>query len=267
MLCIQCGCHNPNIGGLAKHKQDKDKELERDLALARERLIRNAIIHQDTENLKNLIKGFKALPSHTEESYLILATQHNYLAGVQLLLQKLKIEDINAQDDQGYTALHWAAEQGATKIVQALLDTEKANIYIQGGDSKSIPLMIAAKHSDPHIVNRLIAFDPSPQHINAQDAMGDTALILAIMNRDHKVKLGNKLAIVNILLEKGADITKSNAKNRTALQSAQQRIRIDTLSAKSEYTAAKEVAIKKQRIQEMQTIAEALEKASKSTKA
>src|SRR5205823_1253148 len=65
-----------------------------------------------------------------------------------------KRADINAQDDEGKTALHWAAKQGYEKIVQLLI-AEGANIDAQDDEGKTA-LHWAAKQGYEKIVQLLI---------------------------------------------------------------------------------------------------------------
>ena len=244
-LYIQCGCQNPTVGDLEKHKKNQDKKIDKVKKL--ELGIKLAIAKKDTKTLKELIERADELPPSTDNNpYLILATRNNYLEGVQLLLQKLKIKDINAQDEKGYTALHWAAEKGSTAIVNTLLNTKKANIHIQSKIYKDTPLLIAAREQYPEIVKSLTAFDASAEHINARDSWGNSALILVLSDDS---KHGNKLAIVNILLEKKADLTIKGAEGQTALELATEQ--------------ANRRLYKLDPAKEMQKIKKALENASK----
>ena len=129
----------------------------------------------------------------------------------------LKIEafkkNVNQQDEDGNTALLFAAEYGFEDILNLLIGT--------GADpnlpdfKKRTPLMTAAYRGKANIVTKLLEIDSLKKNINAQDKDGDTALIFA-------AKRGYD-NILDLLLQEGADPNLRNFKERTPLMEATKR--------------------------------------------
>ena len=73
------------------------------------------------------------------EKQLIVAVQQ----GDRELVKKLLLEgtNVNEQDEQGWTPLHWSAGSGNVDIVRLLLD-HHADVTVKGRDNR-IPLMVA----------------------------------------------------------------------------------------------------------------------------
>jgi hypothetical protein len=115
--------------------------------------------------------------------------------------------DINAQDKDGYTRLHWATFIGNKDIVELLLkagaDVNKADNYGKTSLHK------AARKGYKDIVELLLQHGAD---INAQDMFGRTPLHWAAYD-------GNKL-IVELLLEKDANARIKSNNNQTAAQLA-----------------------------------------------
>lgn len=100
--------------------------------------------------------------------------------------------DVNAQNDYGYTALHWAAEENHISTVKTLLergaDIESRNKYLD------TPLLKASKNGHFQMVKLLLDWNVN---FDCQNQKGHTPLMYAC-HRNYK-------RIVKILLEKGAD--------------------------------------------------------------
>ena len=56
---------------------------------------------------------------------------------------KNKSVDVNIQDLDGHTALHWAADKGSSDIVKALLSSSNIRINTQNHEDGYCPLSIA----------------------------------------------------------------------------------------------------------------------------
>ncbi len=112
--------------------------------------------------------------------------------------------DPKAKDNNGDTALHWAAECGHAAVVKSLLeagaDLEASSHY---GDTA---LNIAAYRGHAAVVTALLE---AGADLEAIDKYGNTALALAA-GRGHA-------AVVTVLLEKGANPNASNGWGETAL--------------------------------------------------
>jgi len=112
---------------------------------------------------------------------------------VQALLLYNNGADINIQDKQGWTPLHWAARYGREATVELLLD-KGADINIQDKQGWT-PLHWAAYNGHEAIVQLLLAkgADASLQNID-----GWTPLHYAVLN--------GYVAIAQLLLAKGANV-------------------------------------------------------------
>lgn len=83
----------------------------------------NEPVTQGIIKLRKLLKCFKGWPTHFHSiglRPLHYAVWQNYLEAVQFLL--VRGSDVNAKDDNGYTALHFSAEHGYCDIMKILLD-------------------------------------------------------------------------------------------------------------------------------------------------
>src|SRR5436853_347246 len=91
-------------------------------------------------------------------------------AGIKSLLNE-KV-NVNAQDQNGNTALYWAAFGGHKDIVELLLPLSKVNIQNKIGDTA---LLAATQNGNKEVVDLLIdKADP-----NMTDSVGTNALMLA----------------------------------------------------------------------------------------
>jgi len=136
---------------------------------------------------------------------LISRSLEGELSGVQAALANGA--EVNAQDEDGTSALMAAAAKGYTKIVQELL-AKGADVNAQDEDGYTA-LMWAAWNDDIEIVSTLLAKGAA---VNAKDGGGNTALMLAADN-DH-------LEIVSALLAAGADVNAQDKDGHTALMFA-----------------------------------------------
>ena len=136
----------------------------------------------------------------------------------------LKIEafkkNVDQQDEEGNTALLFAAEYGFEDILNLLIEA--------GADpnlsdfKKRTPLMNASYKGKANIVTRLLKMESVKKNINTQDIKGNTAFLFAA-----KKGYDN---IMDLLLGEGADSTLSNFKERTPLMEASYRGQLDSVT-------------------------------------
>jgi len=88
---------------------------------------------------------------------LLVAAQFSQAPIIQLLLeQKDQKVDINHADQDGFTALHFAAQHGNELIIQILAD-HQANVNLLD-KNKATPLAIATENKHPQIIRLLEAY-------------------------------------------------------------------------------------------------------------
>ncbi|WP_133130403.1 ankyrin repeat domain-containing protein [Legionella yabuuchiae] len=101
-----------------------------------------------------------------------------------LYLKKVNsVDDLKAQDEDGYTALIWAASKGQTEAVNAILasqhcDSEVLKVQDRWGNTA---LILAARHGHTEAVKAILASQHCDGEVlKAQHKDGNTALILAV---------------------------------------------------------------------------------------
>jgi ankyrin repeat protein len=134
------------------------------------------------------------------------ATSKGDKAGIERLLKSGA--DVNAQQGDGATALHWAAYRGDAELTRRLLKAgAKPGVANHNG---ATPLWLAAAHGDAAVVQALLkggadANEPLP--------LGRRPLMLAARSGD--------LGTVRALLERGAEVNASETqRGTTALMQA-----------------------------------------------
>ena len=116
-------------------------------------------------------------------------------------------------DPYGETSLTWAAHLGRTAIVKDLL-AAGANIEIRGNLFCMTPLLLAARGGHRGIVALLSV----QADLDAQDAYGATALMLAVEKYEPRLKPQHRiLTIINNLLDAGANPNQQDFNGDTAL--------------------------------------------------
>lgn len=129
--------------------------------------------------------------------------------------------DINAVDDQGFTALHYciALQHPCNGILNVLLD-HAADLSIQDRNGRT-PLHLAARQiswgTEDYIEMLLNIMEPAS--INLPDVNGNTSLHVAIMSRNKTV--------VMALLNAGADLNVEKDQGKTAMVGSLSRIHGD----------------------------------------
>ena len=126
----------------------------------------------------NLINDINA-KDNTGQSALLMAVQGGDSKTVNILLNYKGI-DVNAIDKDGMTALHAASILKRPEVVKVLLASKKININAET-HSHSTPLHSAAKIGDIEIVRMLLEFGKKNEHfdIEKKNLAGQTALSLA----------------------------------------------------------------------------------------
>ena len=156
----------------------------------------------------------KAIPSEA----LIKACEENDLQRVKKVIKNGA--DPNAKDSYGNTALHKAAQNGRTDIVEKLLEKMSPEAVNAKDSYGNTALHLAAQNGRADIVEKLLE-KLTPEAINAKDRDGDTAL--------HKAAQNGRADIVEKLLEKMSPeaINATNGARDTALHIASQYGRTD----------------------------------------
>jgi hypothetical protein len=136
----------------------------------------------------------------------MIASKKGKLNALKVLLAAKGV-DINAQTDDGTTALMYASQENDTEAAEMLLEqVADVNAQDKYGDTA---LMLASKNGHAPVANLLLE---QGADVNAQNKYGTTALILA-SERGHDT-------VVELLLEEDADTTIKNKANQTALDVA-----------------------------------------------
>jgi ankyrin repeat protein len=113
--------------------------------------------------------------------------------------------DVNAQDADGSTALHWAAQRDDVVMVDALI-AAGANVKAKTRYNVT-PLSLACTNGDAKLVDRLLKAGADP---NERSEEGQTALMIS--------SLTGKPDAVKLLVETGADVNAVEPyKGQTAL--------------------------------------------------
>ena len=138
---------------------------------------------------------------------LLIASQNGHTQVVEQLLKEHA--DVNIQTNDGLTALMIASQNGHTQVVEQL-HKEHANINIQNNDGWTA-LMIASQNGHTQVVEQLLK---EHANVNIQSKYGWTALIIASRN--------GHTEIIEQLLKEHADVNIQNKNRRTALMIASQ---------------------------------------------
>ena len=176
---------------------------------------------------------------------LIPAAERGFFDIVRILIQN-KV-DINVRNNGGSTPLMMASSSGQLKIVQYLI-AAGANINLKNNDgntafdlarqkkqtgvvkyfetlfaedpdafdpeTKITNLMIVSSQGK---LGRVQVYLPTIKNINADDKNGNTALIYAVYTRNRVIN-NNRLKIIKLLIQRGADPTIKNNDGVTSLE-------------------------------------------------
>lgn len=128
----------------------------------------------------------------------------------QSFLDSLSEQKVNpfALDPDGYTLLHWAAEQEIETMIEWLL-TRGVNINVRSPLGETPLHRAAFKDAEEEILTLLVSCGAD---VNAKDCFGNTPLHLAAQ--------GGRRTAVKFLLGHGADVNVQNSFGRTPLHYA-----------------------------------------------
>ena len=142
---------------------------------------------KSTEKYSTPEKAFINIPDQTGRTVLMWAAYANFNAPnkalkkdaverIPYVQELLKVEgiDVQAADNDGFTALHWAAWSGMPNTAYALV---KAGIDVNRQEGNGYtPLMLAARRGNAEVVRMLLQMGADPALANKE---GKTALQLA----------------------------------------------------------------------------------------
>ncbi|XP_061660146.1 receptor-interacting serine/threonine-protein kinase 4 isoform X2 [Syngnathoides biaculeatus] len=198
-----------DITKLMKILQPQDVDLVLDgggsllhhaITLANEEAVKFLLLNNANPNLAN---GRGSTPLH-------LATEKHLKPLAELLLSR-RSTNVNAQDEDQYTALHWAAQNGDEAMTRLLLDRGAA-INETDGQGRT-PAHVACQHGQENVVRVLLSRGADVQ-INGKDKW--TAL--------HFASWQGHLGIVKLLVKQaGGDVDGQTTDGRTPLHLASQR--------------------------------------------
>lgn len=177
-----------------------DSLLHHAVTLANEEAVKFLLLNNANPNLANA-RG--STPLH-------VATERHLKPVVELLLAR-RSTNVNAKDEDQYTALHWAAQNGDEAITRLLLDR---GVAINETDGRGrTPAHIACQHGQENVIRVLLSRGADVQ-IRGQDDW--TALHLAAWQ--------GHLGIVKLLVKQaGAHVDGQTTDGRTPLHLASQR--------------------------------------------
>ncbi|XP_039633411.1 receptor-interacting serine/threonine-protein kinase 4 isoform X1 [Perca fluviatilis] len=174
--------------------------LHHAITLANEEAVKFLLLNNANPNLANA-RG--STPLH-------LATERHLKPLAELLLGR-RSTNVNAKDEDQYTALHWAAQNGDEAMTRLLLDRGAA-INENDGQGRT-PAHVASQHGQENVI-RVLLSRGADVRIKGKDNW--TALHLAAWQ--------GHLGIVKLLVKQaGADVDGQTTDGRTPLHLASQR--------------------------------------------
>ncbi|XP_057676904.1 receptor-interacting serine/threonine-protein kinase 4 [Corythoichthys intestinalis] len=170
------------------------------ITLANEEAVKFLLMNNSNPNFANA-RG--STPLH-------LATEKHLKPLAELLLSR-RSTNVNAKDEDQYTALHWAAQNGDEAMARLLLDRGAAINEIDG--QGRTPSHVACQHGHENVI-RVLLSRGADVHIKGKDNW--TAL--------HFAAWQGHLGIVKLLIKQaGADVNAQTADGRAPLHLASQR--------------------------------------------
>ena len=133
-----------------------------------------------------------------------VAAQKGRIAIAQLLLKHGA--DINLKSSSGYTPIYYAVLAGRTRLADLLLQ--------RGADIDPSNLLLEAAHRDIPDRDAIIYLAAQGADLETRDAQGDTALIIAIRQGNHR--------LARHLVAEGADVNTEDAGGKKAIEIAKQ---------------------------------------------
>lgn len=177
-----------------------DSLLHHAISLNNEEAVKFLLLNNANPNLANS-RG--STPLH-------MATEKHLKPLVELLLGR-RSTSVNAKDEDQYTALHWAAQNGDEAITRVLLDRGAA-INEMDGQGRT-PAHVACQHGQENVI-RVLLSRGADVRVKGKDHW--TAL--------HFAAWQGHLGIVKLLVKQaGADVDGQTADGRTPLHLASQR--------------------------------------------
>ena len=174
----------------------------------------DAVIEKDTVKINLLLQSGVDINSQhktTGTTVLMIASSYYYYDGiVQYLIEKGA--NVNLQDNDGKTALLWAASNSLPNA--KILVANDANVNIAANDGMTPFLQatlgvssgkVSLEMCDLLLINKV----DINARLNKQSAMGWTALHYAVINND--------VELVGYLIKHGANVNKASADGMTPL--------------------------------------------------
>ncbi|KAI8778663.1 ankyrin repeat and KH domain-containing protein mask, partial [Biomphalaria glabrata] len=221
-----------------------------------------------TEIVHLLLEGDKGEVNATNkknETSLMIASRKGYLDIVQLLLQAKADVDFVGKND--LTSLMIAAKSGKTEIVKLLLKSNDQKVEIDQKDNNGeTSLLMACKMGHLDVIDLLINANADVNKINQEE---ETALFIAIKKRRTDIlrlllnekatanvnyssrkkgltalMIASQLgcsSIVNILIDKGADVDKKDMHHKDSLLMAVEEGRTETVRILIEKSNTKDI--------------------------
>ncbi|KAN0129857.1 hypothetical protein V8E53_012329 [Lactarius tabidus] len=147
----------------------------------------------DSRDNEGLTPFLKACKKRSSPDILQLFLEHN--------------ADVRVCDDKGYTPLHFEAQNGLVEVAQILLQ-RNADVNSQTNHG-STPLLLASEYGHPDVVQLLLGHNAD---LDQRDADGDTPL--------HCAAIGGQLEVARILLKLDVEVNSRNEEGSTPLHLA-----------------------------------------------
>ena len=188
-----------------------DKEGNTSLMLAVEKENKE-ILNKLIEKIPVEVKyDFFSAINNLKKNVLMVTVEKENVEILKIILDNIpseKLNDfLNLQDEDGNTALMLALKNYNKRNVEYLLSIEGVDhkLDIINSDQKSVLMLISSSRIDNIDILEKLFPNPIEDYLNLQDKDGNTALMLAIINRNSKV--------VDLLLNKIHDFTLFNKNN------------------------------------------------------
>ena len=181
----------------------------------------------------------------TGKTPLIIAADNCHTAVMRTLIEESDDCEVNACDEDGQTALHFVARNGATEAAEVLLEAKAkvnaktedgqtplflalkrghvscAEVLLQYGGNANIhteperrtPLHAAAMSRDPHGIKLIL---DRCTDVNVTDFQGNTALHLLVNRSSKQATEADVLECCKLLVENNLDISLKNDFNKSA---------------------------------------------------
>ncbi|XP_013881366.1 receptor-interacting serine/threonine-protein kinase 4 [Austrofundulus limnaeus] len=230
---------NKDTAKLMKILQPQDVDLLLDgggsllhlaISLGNEEAVKFLLLNHANANLAN---AHGSTPLH-------LATEKHQKSLAELLLNR-RSTNVNARDEDQYTALHWAAQNGDEAMTRLLLDRGAA-INETDGQGRT-PAHVACQHGQENVIRVLLSRSAdvqikgknnwTPLHFAAwQGHLGIVKLLVKQAGADvdgqttdgrtplHLASQRGQYRVARILIELGADVHMTSAGFNTALHVA-----------------------------------------------